>query len=227
MIFDFNSTPKFCISLKRSEGRRSTVSQEFARAGIKDVKFFAAVDKNDLIVPELSSKKPFTEAAGVLGCALSHISIIKHAKQNNYPAICVFEDDVIFCDDFMDRIKYIESLPNFRFDIFSLGGHFEKEITPNDATPTEWKNIMRTVRLGGTYGYIMTSKVYDFVLRNYQYNYGADEFYGNFLYRHFNSYAFVPFLVGCRPCQSEITGQYWEYENIKWHYQQTPVPGLI
>lgn len=226
MEFNWESTPKFCISLLRSQDRRATVSAELKKANI-DFTFFDAVDKNNIIVPELSIKKPFTEAPGVLACALSHVALIRHARDNNIPAICIFEDDVILCDDFHDRIKYIQNLKNFRFDFFSLGGHFRKEFNDEDASKTEWNHIYRTKNMGGTYAYIITERVYNFIIRNYNYNFGADEFYGNFVYRRFNSYAFVPFLVGCKPCKSEITDVYWKYENIDWHYRQNPVPGLV
>ncbi len=228
MKLDFNSIPKFCINLKRSEGRYMTVFEEFRKHNIQNVTFFPAVDKRDLIVPEISVKKPYTEAAGVLACAMSHIAVIKHAKEMGHPAICVFEDDVIFCDDFQERIEYIENLDGFEFDILSLGGHFPKEeITGLYARPSEWKNMYRVREHGGTYALIFTEKTYDYIIRNWNYNMGADEFYGNHVYRHFMSYAFVPFLVACRKCESDITGIVWEYANIFWHYKQQGYPGLV
>lgn len=219
MAFNFKSIPKFCISLERCEARRITVAQEFKSVDI-EFKFFDAIDKYDLIVPELSVKKKDTEADGILACALSHIEVITYARDNNLPEICIFEDDVVFCDDFKNRIKYLESLKDLDYDIFALGGHFEIEISSNYAEETDIKRIFKVKRMGGTYAYIIKSNVYDFIIRNYNYNFGADEFYAMFVYKRFKTLAFVPFLVGCRPCKSEITGQEHVYPNIGWHYTQ-------
>ncbi len=214
MKFNFDDIPKFCISLKRSKDRRKIVAREFKSVGLK-VEFFDGIDKNDIVFPELCTKTP-----GVLGCASSHVALIKYAKESGFSAICIFEDDVIFCDDFWERIEYIEGIPDFRYDIFCLGGHWSKKDMQGVSEPTKWKWIYKSIAMGGTYAYIITKNVYDFVLRNIHYNYGMDEFYANHVYRRFKSYAMTPFLAGSRPCLSEITGNVHEYENVGWFYQQ-------
>lgn len=221
MIFNFDSIPKFCISLSRSAERRRAVKKEFEKHKL-NVSFFDAVDKQELILPELSAKQssrhiPDT-GTGVLACMLSHIALLRKAKELRLPALCIFEDDVKLCDDFASRIKYIEGLENFDFDFFLMGGHFST--VQEKGHPTEWKHINRITSMNGTYAYIITEKVYDFVLRNITYNFGMDEFYGNHVYKRFTSYAMIPFLAACNPGYSEITEADWEYENIHWHYQQ-------
>lgn len=216
---NFATIPKYCISLKRCTQRRVDAQKEFDKAGIS-VTFFDAVDKKDLTLPELSTK-----TTGIQACMMSHIELIKKAKSEGLKAICIFEDDVIFCDDFNERIKHIESL-NIDFDIFCLGGHFSSLTSGSmfgAGLKTRWENVYKVIQMGGTYGYILKENVYDFVLRNIHYNYGMDEFYGNFVYRRFKSYAFTPFLVGTRPGLSEITGKVCTYENVGWFYQQEKI----
>lgn len=231
--FDFASIPKFCISLKNSP-RRKAVSKEFKAYGIH-VNFFDAVDKKNLIVPELSVKrKNDTDIGilpGILGCMLSHVKLITYAKKMSLKTICIFEDDVIFCDDFRERIKYIEDL-DLEFDMLTLGGHFTKPYTignPNqeDAIPQDDGHMYKVLHQGGTYAYIITHKVYDFIIRNCNYNYGMDQFYSDHVYSRFNCYAFVPFLCACAKGPSDITGTSWAYENIDWFYTQHPIKGLI
>ncbi len=222
-MFDFASIPKFCISLKNSDRRKSVV-KEFEKHGIYGVNFFDAVDGRDLIVPELSSKLKDDKhiAPGILGCMLSHVNLIKKAKGLGLKEICIFEDDVIFCDDFKERISYLEeNLPEY--DLISLGGHFAKpdrKQIPNatDAIRTEKEHIYKTIHLGGTYAYIITDSVYDFIIRNHTYNFGADQFYSDHVYSRFRCFAFVPFLVACSLSKSEISGVEWNYENIGWFY---------
>lgn len=210
--FNFRSIKKYCISLKRSKERKEEVTKEFKKIGER-FEFFEAVDGQRVSVPALCKKH-----AGVFACMQSHVALIRMAKARGLPAVAVFEDDVVFCDDFQERIKYIESLHGFDFDIFCLGGHFSS--ANESGRPTEWSHIQGIASLGGTYGYIFKASVYDFILENCTYEFGADEFYGTHVYKRFRTFAFVPFLVGCRPCKSEITGAYWEYENIGWTYRQ-------
>lgn len=219
-MMDFNSIKKVCINLKRNKARKELCLSEFKKHGIKNFEFFEAIDGKGLMVPELSPKINEHSAPGILGCFLSHLEVIKMAKNKRWESVCILEDDVIFCDDFRERIKVIEELENFDFDIFCLGGHFEKEITSEQAENTRWPNILKVKRMGGTYALIITEKVYDFILRNATYAYGADEFYTLHVYPRFNTYAFVPFPVACRKITSDITDSDWVYENIGWYYQQ-------
>lgn len=228
MILDFNSIPKFCISLKRSRERRDLVQLEFKRAGLV-VEFFDAIDREEIVVPELCDKENktavFPHAPGIYACMMSHRELFKKASKLKLPAICVFEDDVILCDGFWDRIRYVEQ-SRLDFDVFSLGGHFSNTIQGAIGAcgqETAWNHIFRVVSMGGSYGYIITREVYEFCIRNLTYNYGMDQFLSDVVYKRFACYAFVPFLVGCRPCKSEITGAYGEYENVKWFYQQEAI----
>lgn len=47
----------------------------------------------------------------VLACLLSHIKVIKHAKENSYNKILIFEDDVMFCENFSILIQEINKIP--------------------------------------------------------------------------------------------------------------------
>lgn len=234
MMLNFNSIPKFCISLKNSP-RRKTVTKEFSDYGIHNVNFFDAVDKKDLIIPELSIKLVKSTdkdiLPGIMACMLSHVKLITKAKELGLKTICIFEDDVIFCDDFRERIKYIEDT-NLEFDFLSLGGHFQKpdhKYIPmeTDAAKTKMPYMYKTKHQGGTYAYIIKEACYDFIIRNCTYDYGMDQFYSDHLYSRFNCFAFVPFLCACAKGKSEITGTCWEYANIDWFYQQTKIEKLI
>lgn len=251
-MFNFHSIPKICISLRRNEGRREVMREEFRKYKM-DVPFFDAIDKRDLVVPELCTKLQMepTIAPGVLACALSHIEVMRRASSLGLPAICIFEDDAMFATDFGDRIEYLQNISTpatpitplsspitpFRFDMFCLGGHYPTEkywepfirkvqtptgpvdIEDRAAFHTEWKHIYRVGHMGGTYAYIITRKVYEWVLRNWHYQYGMDQFYSDIVYSRFNVYAMTPFCVGHRDYASDITeGHINGYENTKWHF---------
>lgn len=221
MKLNFKDIPKYCISLKRSAHRRLCVKEEFEKHGM-EVDFFDAVDRNDLVLPELSTK----ENTGIYACMLSHLELMKMALAKGHEAICAFEDDVCLVDDFNERIKYIESLEGFDFDLFSLGGHFSTDVPGSFigcCESTQWNHIFKTYAMGGSYGYIITKKVMEFCVRNLTYMYGIDQFLSDVVYKRFGCFSFVPFLVGCVPCVSEITGQYWEYKNICYYYNNNRI----
>ncbi len=222
MKLNFKNIPKWCINLKRNPVRKIEVSKEFSHHGI-EVEFFEAVDKRDIQVPETSVKSKEATASGILACAMSHIAVIKMAKEKKLPAICIFEDDVVFCDDFKSRIKYLEKI-QVDFDIFCLGGHYpgRNDWHIHHASKTDFDHVYKVKEMGGTYAYILTEKTYDFILRNWNFNWGMDEFYSNFVYRQFNTYAMTPFCCGHAKSKSDITEiMDWQYENVGWFFNKS------
>ena len=221
----FKTIPKYCISLERSKERRVLSLREFMRARLR-VEFFDAVDRNGLVLPELSPKRENEyNALGAYACMLSHLWLMKKALADGKEAIVVFEDDAVLCDDFHERISYIEKC-GMDFDMLLLGGHFNASkpgtlVGAADGTPHS--HIFQVKSMGGTYGYIISRKVMEFCVRNLHYGFGIDQFFSDFVYGRFNCLAFVPFLVGCRPCVSEISGSFWKYDAIDYYYQQGPV----
>lgn len=228
MKLNFKSTPKYCISLERSKERRVLSLREFMREGLR-VQFFDAVDRNDLTLPELSPKRGTASheynAVGAYACMLSHLWLMKQAIVEDREAIAVFEDDCTLAEDFNDRIGYIERM-GVDFDMLLLGGHFDANppgTLVGAADGTNQNHIFQVRNMGGTYGYIITRKVMEFCVRNLHYGFGIDQFFSDEVYKRFNCKAFVPFLVGCRPCVSEITGSFWKYDAIDLYYQHGPV----
>lgn len=215
---------------------------EFKKVGYRfgnfdgGIRFFNAIDKNDLVLPELSvkwegidSEVKKSNALGALACMMSHVEALKMFLKTDSNYAFIFEDDVRLCDDFEDRLKYIASLINhddFYFDILPLGGHFPCD-TPGDignhAESTRWTRMYRVSRLSGSYGYIVSRTVAEFIVRNATYNYGMDEFLSEHVYKRFRAFAFLPFPIGHKEGKSEITDVHWHYDNADWFYEQGEV----
>src|SRR5687767_15147676 len=49
----------------------------------------------------------YTRTPGAIGCHLSQVEVMRKALKENKHAI-VFEDDIIFCSDFHERLRIIE-----------------------------------------------------------------------------------------------------------------------
>lgn len=95
----------YCINLKKRADRRFQMIKTFAKANIPTYNFFDAVDgstlKLNLELTNLFRNNNFNYRCGVIGCALSHYNLWKKLiadPLSNY--YVVFEDDVVFCENF-------------------------------------------------------------------------------------------------------------------------------
>lgn len=212
MNFNVDKIKFFCINLKRSKERREIVTMEFVRRGL-DVEFWNAIDKKDIYYKPSNVKMKDGEYA----CFLSQLKLIQYAKDNHYEAVCIFEDDVVLCDDFWNRINYLMGLDGFDFDIFHLGGHFTgKDSMEKDSEKTEWEYIYKTKQIYGCYAYVVANNVYDWLINNVTFIEPWDNYVSSAL-KHFNGYCMVPFIANVRPCISDINDIYLDYGGILNH----------
>ena len=102
---------------------------------------------------------------GQLGCLLSHIKILEKAKNNNYQNILIFEDDVIFCKNFIEKlVKLLKKVKHNEghFDILYLGC----------SQKHDWKNIVDKEnyylgkKMDGTFGMIVNRDIFNKTLKN-------------------------------------------------------------
>ena len=91
----------YIINLDERRDRYDALVKEFKRVGITDYIRFPAVrpslDDYDTTRNKYASQDP-NYIRGSLGCKLSHLAILKHARNNGYKYILIFEDDVEFTE---------------------------------------------------------------------------------------------------------------------------------
>lgn len=169
----------YCINLEHRTDRWELALKEFKKIGIEnDVTRFNGVYNKD---------------NGNLGCTLSHYNVIKDAKDNNYERILIFEDDVLFLDNDVSLIENtLDQLNNINYDIFYLGA----TVAPNVGFfIKESENLLKTNFAYTTHSYSVTSKNYDFILKNVV-NYNIiDVFYNQFIVPLGKSYVVNPMLT--------------------------------
>lgn len=156
----------YYINLDYREDRKDRFEQRSNKIGL-NAKRFSAIQPNieDCThIPYWNEMKTYEQKrykANEVGCALSHISIIKEAKNRNLNNILIFEDDCIFLDNFeTDIYKCIEDLKNIDWDIFYLGGQ------PNSACEKVTENIY-TIKSGGLYqlhSYAINKSIFDLII---------------------------------------------------------------
>jgi GR25 family glycosyltransferase involved in LPS biosynthesis len=210
---EINAINTYCISLKKRPERRKLVTKEFNKIGLKFT-FWDAVDGSKLNIPITSSKSSEYNVKGIIGCLLSHVNLIKYAKETKQEYIFVTEDDISFCEDFYKRIEIIEKeYPEF--DMMYLGGHFGED----GVYKTDHKYIFKANSIAGTYGYIIRDTVYDFILNTYSFDWGIDQLLVEMVQKKFKCYAFIPFLVKHNDGQSDIVMCNVNYVDVNKYYK--------
>lgn len=109
------------------------------------------------------------DSAGAIGATLSHLSIIKYAKDRNYKNIFIFEHQNMFRNDFNEVIEeYINTIPE-DYDVAYLFSNFT-EFTENNQWVVDdlWFTPYASL-CNNAYG--MSNKFFDEVLNIYENNY--------------------------------------------------------
>lgn len=133
----------FFINLNRRPDRRAQFEGECVRMGIRSERF-----------PAVSHPMP------ALGCTLSHLSVLKLARERGYERVCIFEDDFEFL---ISKEEYEELLTKIPadFDIVMLGWYLHTSAPYNE---TFGKVLAGTT----TSAYIVHSRFYDTLIQRWE-----------------------------------------------------------
>ena len=96
---------------------------------------------------------------GQWGCLMSHIKVLKHALENNYESIIIFEDDVILTKSWSIILKELKEINNSHRQLVYLG-----------SSQYNWENIV--IKDGfyyannsfGTFAYMVKRELYSVLL---------------------------------------------------------------
>lgn len=121
----------YCINLKNREDRWKSFLNEMERLNITNVKRFDAVNGRELDYTNLIYNRNLLP--GELGVLMSHINLIKEAKEKNLESILIMEDDVYFTDEIYKLNDYLNSVPEDWNFIYFGGNHgqYTPEIVNN------------------------------------------------------------------------------------------------
>lgn len=200
----------FCINLKRRNDRFHEMMSEFAKHQI-DAEFFSAVDGSLMAVPEIMSEDGTVIAKGYWGCLLSHLHVIKEARQRGYKNYMVFEDDADLHPDFQKQFSdYVSRLPEDWEMIYFGGNHMEKPKMVGD-------NVARISKTFTTHAFGVKESAYDFIIEAWDKIEKLDITLAK-LQKHLNCYVFQPHLVMQRASHSDILNRH----NEDWTLEKRP-----
>jgi GR25 family glycosyltransferase involved in LPS biosynthesis len=191
----------YCINLDRRNDRWQEASSEFNKYNLK-VQRISAVDGSKLDMSKIKMDVLKKDSMpGAVGCSLSHINVIKHAKEKGYSKILILEDDVVFEENFIERFtNEIKHLPE-DWDMFYLSGNNLK----SDCLTKVNNFFYKTTFTFTTHSYAITSNLYDKIIEGAAaLNEPIDEFYRKHIQQNYNCYIIRPHITYQRPGFSDI-----------------------
>ena len=217
----------FVINLDFRKDKWEIVTKNLSKMNIKNYERFSAIrplyDEIDPRYKQWFHEKNHSDGTdetysiGALGCKLSHLNIIKLARERNYKKILVLEDDVEFRDDalfvFNKALTQLFKLSNPSWDmLYFTGNHGNRYVKVDD-------NLIRIYGSYSTVGYAVSNNLFNFILNNaYNYFKHIDIFYKEKVHPVFNCYCIQPHLVWNIEGFSDIEQGYRDYKVLKRKY---------
>jgi glycosyl transferase family 25 len=136
------------INLQKRTDRKNTIEKELDNFKLKYQRFEAIE----------------TPGFGILGCGLSHLSVLKFAKEKNYKNILILEDDFTFIvskEEFENQIKSFFSL-QIGFDVCMLSYNLFHSIE------TDNKFVGKILEAQTASGYIVNNHYFDKLIYLYE-----------------------------------------------------------
>jgi GR25 family glycosyltransferase involved in LPS biosynthesis len=118
----FNDCLKLYINLDSRTDRKLHMEQSLKLAGFESERI-RGIDWHEcnLSNPQFAGMVK-RGTLGAIGCHQSQVSCMRRALKEN-KSVLIMEDDLVFCEDFLDRIKIVEDFCNNNsWDVIFLGG---------------------------------------------------------------------------------------------------------
>ena len=197
-----------CISLPNRTDRREWVETHLNSFNIP-FEFFNAKTSSSQNYDNLKFLQGIKSPN--IGCALSHYELIKN--HNSSKILGIFEDDVLLCEDFLERFTYIENNFNLDWDIFFLSSFYHLN-TDNrrwhksgDFEFTDIKYIHRVYGSFCTHSYLVNPNSKDKILKlireNSHKSYAIDHLY-ILIQPELNCFSFTPGMANQIVSHSDI-----------------------
>jgi GR25 family glycosyltransferase involved in LPS biosynthesis len=191
------------VNLDRRPDRRQRMEESLRQLGLSALRTRGMLPEEYKGPPARIQAMWDRPQKGAIGCHFSQVSVMQEALMRKQHAF-VMEDDLVFCQDFNERVDHITHFTNHHpWDVFFLGGTFH--INPpywhkdkgRDAECTDDPRFMRTYGAFCTYAYIVNLESLPKILRNMDLllprSIGIDHLF-IMMQPKINAYAYVP---GC------------------------------
>ena len=199
------------INLEGRTDRKTHVEQQMKLVGLEAIRFNA-----------------IQHEVGAIGCAMSHLELLRMAKQNKFDHILIVEDDI----EFISPSVFQNSLSRFlssghTYDVLMLAGNNMGEYKMVDITCVQIRRCFTTT------GYIVRHHYYDRLIENIEKGielylanpqknnlYAIDVFWQT-LQQQDTWYLLAPLSVIQKPDYSDIEKKHVNYTNLMLQLNKT------
>ena len=184
---------KVCINLERRPERWQRIQRACTAQGIDSVQRFSAIDGNKIALP-----RDWIHSPGAYGCLLSHVQVVRNARDAGASSVLIFEDDAVFDPHLKDKFPiWIDDLPS-DWDMLFLGAlHKDEPVKISE-------HIGRITKANSTFAYAIRNTVFDaFIELNSRAEHVLD-MNSYLLQERFNCYCFMPNLVWVESEYSDV-----------------------
>jgi glycosyl transferase family 25 len=105
-----------------------------------------------------------TPEQGILGCTMSHLAVLRLAKERQYPYVLILEDDFYFTlpkEELHNNLQhFFETTPDF--DVCMISYNLK------NSTPTQDPRILKVIEAQTASGYIVNTSLYDPLIQLYE-----------------------------------------------------------
>ena len=200
----------FYINLDTRPDRKTFFENQMRMVGLKATRFNAIKNIN-----------------GAIGCSLSHLHLLQHAKKYNLDHILIMEDDIMF----LNPQIFIQNINNFlskhdKFDVLLIAGNNMGEYVRID------DNCVKISHCQTTTGYLVKNHYYDklidnfktgikhFINTNLKLQYAIDQYWCSLQYLD-NWYLLTPLTVSQKPDYSDIEKKQINYNFVMLDLDKT------
>ena len=205
----------FLINLDKRTDRLERCNDIFEKNNVLDL-----VERFPGIVPDPSSDIPYTKdtekiKVPLYGCLLSHINIIKKAKDEGLKSILVLEDDVEFIN--IDAIdKSVDQLKSRDWSLFYLGSNTHVPLQKED------ENLLVLKKGYATHAVAYHESFYDYFIDSFEKRKIdiIDVWLSDYGQENFKSYCTYPITAVQVSNHSDIHGAFADYSWMEGKFNE-------
>lgn len=202
----------YIINLDERHDRYEKIMAELKRIGITDYVRFPAVkpDVNDYVHLNYKFASPDQNyIRGSLGCKLSHLAVLRHARKNGYKYILIFEDDVEFT---ANDIEALDSALEYIGDDFTLL-YLSANLYGAKCTPVT-KSFARISNALCAHSYVVNGRDLDYLITGIEQSLEEIDVYYKKVQQQKKCYILTPGITRQRSDYSNIMERRVVYETI-------------
>lgn len=209
----------FCINLDRRPDRLSSFTDMAQKFGFTFQRW-SSVDGKELKHPNGQMMEENERRNMELACKLSHLRLLRYAKEEGYQNVLIFEDDARIHERSFPLFKYAisELIPDSTgvtftrdWDMLYLGVN---HINPPEDLGAD-SNLVRVVTGFTTHAYAVNHTAYDLLISALDYRGQADVLYADYIHPLGHSYAISPNIAYQEDGFSDITLKEESYKQLK------------